>query len=149
MPDSAPQIRYAGFWLRVFAGMIDGIVISFLLSAIVVSIASLASQLPELGYNYLRPVLSAWIIFLGLTFSLFYFSFLLSSSWQATVGMRVFSLKITDYDYKRISFGIAFIRELSTILSAAIFNIGYFMIAFTKKKQGLHDLIANTYVIRT
>jgi len=29
-----------------------------------------------------------------------------------------------------------------------IFNIGYLMVAFTARKQGLHDIIAGTQVVR-
>jgi uncharacterized RDD family membrane protein YckC len=72
-----------------------------------------------------------------------------SSSKQATPGMRIMGVKMVGYDYKRISFTRAFGRYLAMFLSGLTLGIGYFMIAFTKRKQALHDMIAKTYVIRT
>ena len=39
-------------------------------------------------------------------------------------------------------------RNLAEILSALILGIGYIMVAFTAKKQGLHDMIAGTLVVK-
>ena len=147
MKSSAKQVRYAGFWLRVLVGIIDYIVVGILGTVLLGMSASIINFLQMREYTNHIGIAEIWVISL-FCFNLLYFSFLLSSSWQATVGMRVFSLKITGYDYQRINFGLALLREISTFLSQAIVYIGFLMIAFTKKKQGLHDLIANTYVIR-
>jgi uncharacterized RDD family membrane protein YckC len=71
-----------------------------------------------------------------------------SSSWQATVGKKVLRLKVTDEAGNRISFGRATGRFFGKLLSGMIMNIGFIMIAFTERKQGLHDMIAGTRVIR-
>jgi uncharacterized RDD family membrane protein YckC len=48
----------------------------------------------------------------------------------------------------RVSFGTAFIRAIGKIISGMIMYIGYLMAAFTEKKQGLHDMIASTLVVK-
>ena len=54
---------------------------------------------------------------------------------------------VTDMQGQRISFGEATGRYFSKILSSVL-CIGYIMVAFTDKKQGLHDMIASTLVQR-
>jgi uncharacterized RDD family membrane protein YckC len=71
-----------------------------------------------------------------------------SSKIQATVGKMLLGMKVTGYNGKRISFLKATGRHFAKYLSAAILGIGYLMIAFTRKKQGLHDMLAQTYVVK-
>jgi uncharacterized RDD family membrane protein YckC len=61
----------------------------------------------------------------------------------------IFGLKVTDLYGNRISFERATGRHFAKILSAMILCIGYLMVAFTERKQGLHDLLAGTLVRRT
>jgi uncharacterized RDD family membrane protein YckC len=49
---------------------------------------------------------------------------------------------------ERIPFGKALLRSVGKILSQMIFYIGFIMAAFTEKKQGLHDMIAGTIVVK-
>ena len=69
-----------------------------------------------------------------------------SSSTQATLGKMAMSIVVTDISGNRVSFGRATGRHFAKIISAIILYIGYLMIAFTEKKQGLHDIIADTLV---
>jgi uncharacterized RDD family membrane protein YckC len=78
-----------------------------------------------------------------------YFAGMESSARQATFGKSVMSLRVTNYEGQRISFGHATGRFFSKIVSGLIpFAIGYIMAGFTEKKQALHDLIAGTLVLR-
>jgi uncharacterized RDD family membrane protein YckC len=77
----------------------------------------------------------------------FYFALLESGSKQSTWGKRICGLVVTDLNGNRISFWRATGRYFSKILSAMIFLIGYLMILFTQKKQGLHDIIAGTLIL--
>jgi uncharacterized RDD family membrane protein YckC len=77
----------------------------------------------------------------------FYYSGLESSKWQATVGKRVLNMKVTDLEGHRISFARATGRYFAKIISSLIFLIGYFMIGWTRRKQGLHDKLADTLVV--
>ncbi len=61
---------------------------------------------------------------------------------KVLVGIRV-----TDMYGNRVSFWRATLRHFSKILSAMVYYLGYLMIGFTEKKQGLHDIIAGCLVI--
>ena len=59
----------------------------------------------------------------------------------------VLGIKVTDLNGRRIGFGKATGRYFGKILSTVILLIGCIMIAFTEKKQGLHDKMAGCLVV--
>jgi uncharacterized RDD family membrane protein YckC len=71
-----------------------------------------------------------------------------SSKRQGTLGKMAIGIVVTDLDRRRITFGKANARFWSKLLSKALLGAGFIMIAFTRRKQGLHDIIAKTLVIR-
>jgi uncharacterized RDD family membrane protein YckC len=77
-----------------------------------------------------------------------YFAMFESSAMQGTPGKRAMGLIVTDLQGNRISFLRALGRYFAKILSGLILLIGYIMVAFTERKQGLHDMIAGTLVLR-
>ena len=113
--------RYAGFWWRVLAGLIDNIILA------IISVA----------LSFIVPFIGVFIYWL-------YFVILQSSEKRSTLGMRVCDIKIHDEHFKRLGFWRLTGRYFATGLSGIILLIGFFMIAFTKRKQGLHDLVART-----
>jgi uncharacterized RDD family membrane protein YckC len=84
----------------------------------------------------------------GILITWLYFTISESSPWQATLGKKLLGLKVADEAGNRIGFGKANGRYWSKILSALILCIGFIMVAFTEKKQGLHDKIAGTLVFK-
>jgi uncharacterized RDD family membrane protein YckC len=76
-----------------------------------------------------------------------YEALMTSSSWQATLGKRAMDMMVTDMEGRRISFGRATGRYFAKWVSTLTCGIGFVIVAFTEKKQGLHDMIANTVVI--
>jgi uncharacterized RDD family membrane protein YckC len=78
-----------------------------------------------------------------------YFALLESSPWQASLGKRMLGLKVTDLEGRRISFGRASARYFCTLLSGFILMAGFIMIAFTQKKQALHDILTGCLVIKS
>lgn len=77
-----------------------------------------------------------------------YHSILESSAWQATIGKRAMGIRVTDEHGARISFGRAVARHFARILCELTLFIGYLMILFNERGQGLHDRIAGTLVVR-
>ena len=57
-------------------------------------------------------------------------------------------LKVSDLKGNRISFARASGRHFAKIVSGMILLIGYIMAGFTNRKQALHDMIAETLVLR-
>ena len=72
-----------------------------------------------------------------------------SSSHQATLGKMIFGMKVTDLNGNRISFARATGRHFAKWLSTMILFIGYIMVGLTDRKQGLHDILAGTLVLKS
>ncbi len=124
------MVMYGGFWRRVLASIIDGIPLM------------IVSMVLTLGFS---PVNS---FFANLVVGWLYYAGFESSSYQATWGKQALGMKVTDLKGKRISFGQASGRHFAKYLSMLILFIGFLMVAFTEKKQGLHDQLAGTLVIK-
>jgi uncharacterized RDD family membrane protein YckC len=139
---------YAGFWIRLLGYVIDTLVLSvvFCPLGVVLGLVAAAEDInedsPEWAIGNLLingiSVLAGWL----------YFGLMESSSWQATIGKKLLRLKVTDANGYRLSFGNATGRYFGKILSGMICGIGFIMIAFTEKKQGLHDMLASTLVVK-
>src|SRR5215470_11494218 len=145
---------YGGFWIRVLAYLIDRIVVGAIYSPIAIyfalRMAAELRRLPPNGPEQLGPIFHFVSIVVPLAFVVqwLYEALLTSSSWQATVGKRVLDLKVTDEGGNPISFERATGRFFAKVLSGLILGIGFLMIAFTARKQGLHDIIAGTLVMK-
>lgn len=132
---------FASFWIRVGATLIDNvIVIGSLLLLVFVSV--LSALLPPLMFLLLILV---WIAsFVG---PWLYAALFESSTMQATPGKKAIGLKVTDLQGNRISFGRATGRYFAEYITGMTFLVGYVMVAFTQKRQSLHDMIAGTVVV--
>jgi uncharacterized RDD family membrane protein YckC len=150
MAVPAAGMRYGGFWIRVVAAIIDTIILRVVVAPIHIifgglGLAGMMAGLPHVPL----AILGGGVTFIALLFgSWLYEAFMESSSYQATLGKMIFGLKVTDLNGNRISFERATGRHFAKWLSAAILGIGYLMVGFTERKQGLHDLLAGTLVRR-
>lgn len=151
---AAPQVQpvlYAGFWVRFVAFVIDWILVSFVvwpvigIMGLVLGFAGDAVSMPMVGVHMVRLIVS--LVF-GAIVNWIYEAALESSSKQATVGKMALGLKVTDLEGRRISFARATARHFAKILSGMMLMIGYIMAGFTLRKQALHDMIAETLVVR-
>jgi uncharacterized RDD family membrane protein YckC len=124
---------YGGFWIRVLAWLIDWAIIC----AVVLPLIFLSSFALH-GISALPALCAGWL----------YFALLTSSSKQATIGKMALGMRVTDLNGQRINFGRATLRYFSKILSGMLLGFGYLMVAFTDRKQGLHDMIAGTLVVK-
>ena len=156
---------YAGFWLRVVAALIDGLLIG--IPFVVMAVAIFASALPMIrdisATQNPNPFLFISLFFprllllaaLGLVGTWLYWSLLESSSWQATLGKKALGLYVTDLTGARLTFGRASGRFFAGRGIAYVPSVGglYFLIdcimaGVTEKKQALHDMIAGCLVQR-
>jgi len=130
-----PTDVYASFARRFFAVLIDHV----LLFAVAVAMALAMGGAQDRS----RFFSLGWIILVWL-----YFALMESSTRQATIGKRALGIKVCTTDGQRISFGRATGRFFGRWLSSLLLYIGYLMAAFTRRRQALHDLIADTLVVR-
>ncbi len=146
----AVGIAYGGFWIRVVAALIDAIILRVVVSPLHAIFGGIGLAGVMSGVHPLAlAILGGGATFVALLFgSWLYEAFMESSAYQATIGKMIFGMKVTDLNGNRISFGQATGRHFAKWLSAMILGIGYIMVAFTERKQGLHDLLAGTLVRR-
>ena len=67
---------------------------------------------------------------------------------RGTFGKMVMKIAVVDLVGQRISFARATGRFFAKFLSALIIGIGFIMVAFTERQQGLHDVLAECLVVR-
>ncbi len=134
------EMKYAGFWLRVAAYLIDAVILFIPLVILSFGIEAL------LGQDNPMSILGEFVADIALWWA--YYSILESSSLQGTLGKKVLGLKVVNYQGERISFGRATGRFFAQFISSIILFVGYIMVAFTQKKQGLHDIMAQCLVVR-
>ena len=175
-PDSNPQDvwTYGGFWIRVVAYLIDSIVIWALLALLGLLLVppslsvSIFDQQPISGsggdyrISYIQPadytILSTtphvhWngnglFELVSLLLPAAYFIVCEASSLQATPGKIACRMRVTDLYGNRITLMRAAGRYFGKYLSALILGFGFLMVMWTQRKQGLHDILAGTCVIR-
>ena len=149
--------RDAGFWLRVFASLVDSCLFKvsmwtfgLLIAAALEGVASYAEQSPEQAASIAASVGIIIAILVFLMFALYFVVLALfeSSRLQATPGKLLVGLKVQNIDGTSITFFQALGRNLGKFLSAATIGLGYVMAGFTERKQALHDLLASTYVVK-
>ena len=140
-------MRYAGFWVRAVALIVDTIILGPLAWIFyLITFAILSANIASGAYSAL---LIEYFLVLILSFACYciYFAAFESSKWQATPGKRLLSLKVTDLYGGKISFLRACGRYLGKIVSGLFFCIGYIMAGVTEKKQAFHDVLASTLVL--
>lgn len=126
-------VQFAGFWRRVLASLIDGILLSLVTGTFTWTV-----DFGDFKIGYGLGIIVQWL----------YYALMESSYRQATLGKMAIGLVVTDEQYRRINFGQATGRFFGKFLSAIILGIGFMMAGFTQKKQALHDVLANTLVVQ-
>ncbi|SKA27506.1 Uncharacterized membrane protein YckC, RDD family [Enhydrobacter aerosaccus] len=148
-PSAAAATRYGGFWIRVVAYLLDGVllyvvgtVVGFVFGLVVgfvwhfVGVPATAQTIARIGGGIL-----------GLGLGILYFAVLESSERGATLGKRAVGLRVVTDQGQRLTFANAFGRYFAKIVSLLVLGIGFLMVAFTDRKRGLHDMMAGTLVI--
>jgi len=124
------SLQYAGFWIRVGAYIIDSIILGVVNFVVGLMLAD-------------SPIASSvFSILLGVA----YFSFMESSANQGTLGKMAVGIRVGDRNGEQLSYANALGRHLAKFLSAIILLIGFLMVGWDEKNQGLHDKLADTYV---
>ena len=139
--------NYGGFWIRVLAYIIDAIILAVAgsLIGVLLGIGTLGAGG---GLDGASSGADLMLNLIGLVIGIGYFAGMESSSMQATLGKKALGLVVTDLNGNRISFLRGVGRYFATFLSAIVLLIGFIMVAFTDRKQGLHDMLASTLVLK-
>lgn len=165
-PETA--VRYAGFWLRVVAAIVDGIALWIVWSLIVLFLpAETVAPLPENPdfeaiIEYANSLVSPrqLIVYAAVVWA--YFAFQESSPAQATLGKRMMGIRVSRENGERLNLLGATLRTWPIYLPsvAALAGSGFsslvgliafiscIAVAFSARKQGLHDKMAGAVLTR-
>jgi uncharacterized RDD family membrane protein YckC len=153
-PREAPVLapKFAGFWIRCLAYVIDGFVLLVLLTLLVgvgifgYATGSETDTVHSFAYSFFERdwgFLNVGAFALNMA----YFTFFIGTRGQ-TPGKMVCGLKVVRLDGTPVGFAQAALRTLGYYLNHFTLCLGFLWVAFDSRKQGLHDKIAGTYEIR-
>ena len=149
-----PDQPNAGFWVRFAALTVDGLLIGVLqfvfiylpMLAFLYNTGALTAENPEMALAAAGSIIvlaqaAATLLAIG------YFVALTAGKHQGTYGKRSMGIFVRRRDGGRIGIGHSLVRFVGYIISWIPLGLGYLMVAFSKKKLALHDLIAGTEVV--
>jgi uncharacterized RDD family membrane protein YckC len=121
-PPEAMVFPRASFWQRMAAGFLD-----IILVGVVSGILNVAFGFLLVGVAYFGG-LWAWK--------------------QTTIGGIIVGLKVVRLDGRPLDWTVALVRALAAWLSTSVMFLGFFWIAWDADRQGWHDRIAGTVVVK-
>jgi uncharacterized RDD family membrane protein YckC len=153
--SAAGVLRPAGFWIRVGAKILDGLIMAVPMMILFVPLAVLfgtgaagANRNPGQAFLAGQGFLALQLGFqaLALGASVLYNWYFLTRK-GATPGKSICGLRVVGADGGKISSGRAVGRTFADYLSGMLCYVGYIIVAFDERKRALHDHIAGTRVV--
>jgi uncharacterized RDD family membrane protein YckC len=142
-PQNQPK---AGFWIRSIACVLDFFLLMTLLCILSLLINLVIGMLGIATED--DPAVGLVLMLFGVSLIIGYVVFFIGYCGQ-TPGKMALRIKVIRTDGSPVSYGRAFLREVpGKFISSILLGIGYLMVAFDIQKQGLHDKIADSYVIK-
>jgi uncharacterized RDD family membrane protein YckC len=136
---STGNYRYAGFWVRVLASLIDAVILALIGYVFFGNSVTNVSTVDGLVVNV---SFLDWKALIPFIYTVGFWGLL-----SATPGKWLMKIKIVNHNGGKISWLKAVARYFSYIVSAITLGIGFLMVAFGAKKEALHDKIVKTYVV--
>lgn len=134
LPTTAPTTEKTGFLTRVLAFIIDAILLG-VVNGILTAVLFGGDMTQGQGLGTI----------LGLAYYVYFWS---SAGGGQTLGMKALSIRVVRTDGAPLTVTGAIIRYVGLIIAFIVFFIGVIWVAFDANKQGWHDKIAGTYVVK-
>lgn len=146
---------YGGFWRRFFAFVIDEMLLTgigwifFLIGGTALSLGVYRSGMTPDEELFMGLSLRYVLLYQLLTglLSMAYFTYL-HGMMGKTLGKKILGLKVMQETGESMRPGLAFLRWVGYIINTICLNLGFIWVAFDGRKQGWHDKLAGTVVIR-
>jgi len=136
------DVEYAGFWIRVAAALIDTVVFVVVISIPLTFIYGADYWTTQTGVKGFWDILFQYVLPVVLTIWFW-------TKYLGTPGKMLLRLRVVDATTgKAISTPKAIGRYLGYYVSAFPLLLGFIWVGIDKKKQGFHDKLAGTVVIR-
>ncbi|NIK12983.1 RDD family protein [Alkalibacillus almallahensis] len=137
------SFRYAGFWMRFWAYIVD-LIIVFCVNGIVLMPYRLITggDDVEVGFWTVAVIIS--------TIVLYAYFVVMTKYLQQTLGKRIFGLKVIRQDRTPLRWSDLIFREVVGRFFHRVLgftNLLYIVVAFNPDKQGIHDMIGDTFVV--
>jgi len=133
------KYEYAGFWIRLGASIIDNIIIMVALVPIGMLMgwnSMYSSEMTSTADWLWQILMAAFCVFCWVKFA-------------GTPGKRLLRLKVLDERTgENVTVGQGIIRYIGYFPAVLVLFIGLTWVAFDPKKQGWHDKMAKTVVVR-
>jgi len=136
------EYKYAGFWIRVGASLIDMFLMALVITPIVIWFYgfNIITYNDNIALDVIDGILNYVLPFIVTILFWFYKS--------ATPGKLFLHMKIVDAKSgKKMNIKQSLIRYFAYLPSILIFMLGILWVAYDRKKQGWHDKIASTVVL--
>lgn len=138
--------QFAGFGVRLLALILDIIVVNLIINSISAFSAGsvisnfiidtkTGSAIPNLFLNNYQAIVQA------------IYSIVMIKYYGATLGKMALKISVTDKNGQLTWVSVIIRETIGKFISAILLGIGYLMVLWDHNKQGLHDKIADTYVV--
>ncbi|MBM3726715.1 MAG: RDD family protein [Acidobacteria bacterium] len=149
-PVAGVAVRYGGFWIRVLAYYLDQLLLSAALVVSLITLMVIAFATGSVTQSDLEDPPFSWVA------SYYVFALLLMATYDAvftatrgaTPGKMACGLRVVRFDGQPLTMGRAFGRHFAKYVSSIPFALGFLAVGISSTKQGWHDLLAETLVVR-
>jgi uncharacterized RDD family membrane protein YckC len=156
MYGSSTSKDYAGFWLRLVAYLIDGLILTIINIPVTVIVWIVAAGIAESAKHNGGDAAATFVASMLLQTVAFFISFTIlvvyhsafECTKQASPGKMALGLMVTDVSGNRLTFLHALGRNAGKFVSLITLCVGFVLCGFTQQKQCLHDMMAGTLVVR-
>ena len=155
-------LEYAGFWIRLAAALIDFLILMaglYILYCVMSqsffwmfpNVPGVIATFGDIAAGAPLSASAIWLsatILLALLVASTIYCVACGAAWGQTVGKLSLGIKIIRTDSSPLDLRYSFVRFLGSTLCVATLGIGFIVIAFDSHKQGMHDKMADTYVVK-
>ena len=140
--DDFTELEYVGFWLRLWAGIVDSLLLMMVLVPLALVFFGANRLTMAIHMSGISDLLASWILPTILIFAVW-------AGRHRTPGKLAISAMILDEKTNTPpSLGQRIGRYMGYFLAVIPFGLGLIWVAFDPKKQGWHDKLAGTIVVR-
>lgn len=139
------ELQYVGFWARLGASLIDSVLILVVTYPLLVAVYGLGYYSSRSRSLVAGPldVLISWVLPAAAAIAFWIYR-------SATPGKMAISARVVDADTGApLSLGQSLIRYVGYFVSTIPFGLGLLWITFDSRKQGWHDKLAGSVVVRS
>ncbi len=133
-------LKTAGFWIRFWAFILDGFVITAIVGILVNPIFYLMDwSLSE----------TVWYAPISMISAIFYYSYfvLMTKFFGQTLGKMIFGLRVISFKHEKLTWSDVLFRDWIGRIINSIFMPLYILVGILPNNQGVHDFFADTTVV--